>query len=45
VAARSKAWVCRLSVAWIVRSYPSGGVDDLSLWSVVCCQAAVSASD
>jgi hypothetical protein len=38
VAARSKAWVCGLSLAGISGSNPAGGMDVLSLVSVSCCQ-------
>jgi hypothetical protein len=41
VAARSKVWVCGRS---LVGSNPAGSMDVLSLVSVVCCQAEVSAS-
>ena len=43
MAARSKTWVCGLSLAGIVHSNLAGHVY-LSLLSVVCCQVAVSAS-
>jgi hypothetical protein len=43
VAARSKAWVCGRSLAGIVGSNPTGGVD-LSLVSVVCYQVEVFAT-
>jgi len=42
VAARSKAWVRDLLVSG--GSYPAGGVDGLSVVSVVCCQVEVSAT-
>jgi hypothetical protein len=42
VAASSKAWVCSRSLAGILGSNPAGGMD-VSLVSVVCCQAEVSA--
>ena len=38
VAARSKAYVCDRSPAEIVGSNPTGGMDVLSVVSVVCCQ-------
>jgi hypothetical protein len=46
VAARSKAWVCGLSLAGIKGSNPAGGggYRCLSLVSVVCCQVEVSAT-
>ena len=40
VAARSKAWVCGRSLAEIVGSNPTEGMDVVS---VVCCQVEVSA--
>jgi hypothetical protein len=43
VAARSKAWVYGRSLAAIVGSNPTGGMD-VSLVSVVCCQVLVSAT-
>ena len=43
VAARSKAWVCGRSLAGIVGSKPTGGMD-VCLVSAVCCQVEVSAS-
>jgi len=42
VAARSKAWVCGRSLAGIAGSNPAGGIDVLSVVSVVCCQVEVS---
>jgi hypothetical protein len=42
-AARSKAWVCGRSLAGIVGSNPTGGMD-VCLVSVVCCQVEVSAT-
>jgi len=45
VAARSKAWVCGLSLAGTVVSNPAGGMDVLSNVSVVYRQAEVSVSD
>jgi hypothetical protein len=44
VAARSKAWVCGRSPAEIVGSNTTGGMDVLSVVSVVCCQIEVSAT-
>ena len=44
VAPRSKAWVCSRSPAGIVGSNPAGGDGCLSLLSVVCCHAEVSAT-
>jgi len=38
VAARPKAWVCGRSPADIVGSNPTGGMDVLSVVSVLCCQ-------
>jgi len=43
VAARSKAWLCRCSIAGIVGSNRAGAMDCLSLVSVVCCQVDASA--
>jgi len=43
VAARSKAWVCVRSLAGIVGSNPTGGMD-VSVVSVVCCHVEVSAT-
>ena len=43
LAARSKAWVYGHSLAGIVGSNPTGGMD-VSLVIVVCCQVEVSAS-
>ena len=43
VAARSKALVCGRSLAEIVGSNPTGGMD-MSVVSVVCCQVEVSAT-
>jgi len=37
-------WVCGLSLGGIVGSNPPGGMDCLSVVSVVCCQVEVSAS-
>jgi hypothetical protein len=42
VAARSKAWICGSSLAGSAGSNPTGCVD-VSLESVVCCQAQISA--
>ena len=42
VAARSKASVCGRSAPEIVGSKPTGGMDVLSVVSVVCCQVEVS---
>ena len=43
VAARSKAWVCGLSLVGFVGSSPAGSMDVcLSVASVVCCQVEVS---
>jgi hypothetical protein len=44
VAARSKAWSCGRSLAGIAVSNPAGGMDILSLVSVVCYQIEVSAT-
>jgi hypothetical protein len=44
VAAGSKAWVCGRSLAGIAGSNPAGGMDVLSVVSVVCCQVEVSAT-
>jgi hypothetical protein len=44
VVARSKAWVFGRSSAEIVGSYLTGGMDVLSVVSVVCCQVEVSAT-
>ena len=44
VAARSKAWVYGRSPAEIVGSNSTGGMDVLSVVSVVCCQVEVSAT-
>jgi hypothetical protein len=44
VAARTKAWVCGRSLARIVGSNPTEGVGLLSLVSVLCGQAEVSAT-
>jgi hypothetical protein len=44
VAARSKTWVCGLSLTGIVGSNPARGHEYLSLVSVVCCQVEVSAT-
>jgi hypothetical protein len=44
VATRSKAWVCGCPLAGIVGSNPTGGRGYLSLVSVMCCQAEVSAT-
>ena len=44
MATRSKAWVYGRSLAVIVGSNPAGGMDVLSLVSVVCCQVKVSAT-
>ena len=44
VAARSKAGVCGRSLAGIVGSNPTGGMNVLSLVSVVCCQVEISAT-
>jgi hypothetical protein len=43
VAARSKVWVCRHSLAGITGWNPAGGMDVSLLW-VLCCQVEVSAS-
>ena len=40
----AKASVCGRSLAGIVCSNPAGGMDVLSLVSVVCCQVEVSAT-
>ena len=42
--ARSKAWVCGRSLIEFMGSSHAGGIDVLSLVSVVCCQVEVSAS-
>jgi len=44
VAVRSKAWVYGRSLAGIVGSNPAGGMDVLSVLSVVCCHVEVSAT-
>ena len=44
VVARSKAWVCCRWLAVIAGSNPTGCVGVLSVVSVVCCQAEVSAT-
>jgi hypothetical protein len=44
VVARSKAWVYGHSLAGIAGSNPTGGMDVLSVVSVVCCQVEVSAT-
>ena len=44
VAARSKAWSCGRSLAGIAGSNLAGGMDSLSLVSVMCCQIADSAT-
>jgi hypothetical protein len=44
VAARSKAWVCGLSIVGIVGSNPAVGHGCLCVVSVVCCQVEVSAT-
>ena len=44
-AARSKAYVFGRSSAEIAGSNPTGGMDVLSVVSVVCCQVEVSATD
>ena len=44
VAARYKMSVCSWSLALIVGSNPAGGLDVLSLVSVVCCQVVGSAT-
>jgi hypothetical protein len=44
VASLSTAWVCGRSLAGIAGSNPAGGVDVLSLVSVVCCHVEVSAT-
>jgi hypothetical protein len=44
VAAGTKAWVCVRSRAGIVGSNPAGGVDVLSVVSVLCFQVEVSAT-
>jgi hypothetical protein len=43
VAARSKAWVCGLSLAGMVVSNPAGGMDDSRV--CLCCQVEVSVLD
>jgi hypothetical protein len=43
VAILSKAWICSRSLSEIVDSNLAGGMDVLSLVSVVCCQVEVSA--
>jgi len=43
-AARSKAWICGLSLADIVCSNTAAGLDYLSLVSVVCCQVVFCVS-
>jgi len=45
VAARSKSLVCSLSLAAIVGSNSAGGMDVLSLMSVVCCQSSLRRAD
>ena len=45
MAARSKALVCGRSLAGIVGSNPTGGMDVFSVVSVVCCQVEISATD
>ena len=45
MAAPSKAWVCSPLLAQFVGSNPAGGMDVLSVVSVVCCQVEVPASD
>ena len=44
VAAWSKAWVCGRSLAGIPGSNPVGGMDVLSLVSVMCYEVEVSAT-
>jgi hypothetical protein len=44
VSARSKAWVCGLSLAWTVGSNRARGHGCLSVVSVVCCQVEVFVS-
>ena len=41
MAARSKAWVCGLSLFRSMGSKPAGVMDVLSLISVVCCQRSL----
>ena len=41
VAARSKTWVGSRSLPGIVGSNPAGGMDVLSVVSVLCCQVEV----
>ena len=43
MAAQSKAWIYGRSLAGIVGSNPTGGMD-VSVVSVVCCQVEVSVS-
>jgi len=45
VVTRSKAQVCGRSLADIVALNPTGGMDALSVMSVVCCQVEVSATN
>jgi len=45
VAAQSKTWVCSRSLAGIVGSNLTGGMDVCLLWVCVCCQVEVSYSD
>ena len=44
VVARSKAKVCGRSLAQVVGSNHTGGMDVLSVVSVLCCQVEVSAT-
>ena len=44
MAGRSKAYVCGRSPAETVGSNPTGGMDVLSVVSVLCCQVEVSAT-
>ena len=45
VTARSKTWVCTLSLAAIVGSNPAGGMGVLSFMSGVCCQSSLRRAD
>ena len=44
VVGRSKTWVCGRSPAGITSSNPAGGMDDMSVFNVVCCQVEISAT-
>jgi hypothetical protein len=44
-AARSKAWVCGLSLAGIAGLNPAVGMDVLCLENVVCCQRSLRRAD